>query len=322
MTGISRRLLLAGVGALAAGPVWADAYPERPVRIVAPFAPGGPSDLAARLFAAKLSAALGRSFFVENHAGAGSNIGTALVARASPDGYTLLISSSAFVVNPGLYKRIPYDPVTDFAPVCEMVTSPNVFIARKGSGITSIPELIARAKAQPDMLSFASAGIGTTPHLAGEMLNVAAGIKLVHVPYNGAGPAMESILSGTVSIACAALPGAHPSIQNGDVVALAVTGTDRWWDLPTVPTMIDLGYAGFVSDTFHGAWLPAGTPTAIVERLTAAMIGAMQDKPFAEQLRGLGFEVIARGPDGLRARVDREVPMYKDLIAHAKIDRV
>ena len=172
----SRRSLLQGAGALVLGafarPAFAAGYPDRPVRIVVPFAAGGPSDLTARTLSVKLTEALGQTFFVRTRAGAGSNLGTAAVARAAPDGYTLLVTSSAFVVNPRLYKQVPYDPIKDFAPVTELDTSPNVFIATHASGITSIKELVARAKAKPDELSYASAGIGTTPHLAGELLKI------------------------------------------------------------------------------------------------------------------------------------------------------
>ena len=184
------------------------------------------------------------------------------------------MTSSAFVVNPGLYKQVPYDPVKDFAPVTELDTSPNVFIATPASGITSIKELVARAKAKPNELSYASAGIGTTPHLAGELLKIAAGINVTHIPYPGAGPAMQSVLSGTVPLMCASLPGAHPSIMNGTVRALAVTGAQRWYDMPDVPTMLELGFADFVSDTFHGMLAPAGTPPEIVDRLAAASLDA------------------------------------------------
>ena len=319
--GLRRRTVLAGAGALAAGPVRAAGYPERPVRVVAPFAPGGPSDLMSRLLAAKLTDSMGATFFVENRAGAGSNIGTAVVAHAAPDGYTLLVSSSAFVVNPGLYRRIPYDPDGDFTPLAELVTSPNVFIANKASGIRSLAELVARAR-QPASLNFASAGIGTTPHLAGEMLNIAAGIRMTHVPFNGAGPAMQAILGNTVPVACAALPGARPSIADGEVVALATTGAARWYDLPDVPTMEELGYSGFVSDTFHGAWAPARLPADIAARLTAAMLDSVREPAFHERLRTLGFEVIGNGPDGLARRVATEVPMYRSLIEKAGIDRV
>jgi tripartite-type tricarboxylate transporter receptor subunit TctC len=319
-----RHTLRAGAGllALAARPARAAAWPDRPVRVIAPFAPGGPSDLMARLLSAKLADALGQPFYVENRAGAGSNIGTAVAARSTPDGYTLLLTSSAFVVNPGLYKKIPYDAVADFAPVAELVTSPNVFIATPASGITSIEGLVAAAKARPEFYNYASAGLGTTPHLATEMLKTAAGIKLQHVPFAGAGPAMQAILSGTVPLGCAALPGAHPSILNHDIKALAVTGTERWYDLPDVPTMLELGYKGFVSDTFHALLAPAGTPTDIVAALAKASNDAIKQPAFHEQLRTLGFEIIANGPEGLKRRIETELPMYRDVISRASIEPV
>src|SRR5262249_40887426 len=158
-------------------------------------------------------------------------------------------------------------PIKDFAPVTELDTSPNVFIATLASRIASIEDLVVRAKAKPDELSYASAGVGTTPHLAGELLKITAGINVTHIPYQGAGPAMQSVLSGTVPLMCASLPGAHPSILNGAVRALAVTGTQRWYDMPDVPTMLELGFSGFVSDTFHGMLTPTGTPPEIVDRL-------------------------------------------------------
>jgi tripartite-type tricarboxylate transporter receptor subunit TctC len=292
------------------------------VRIIVPFAAGGPSDLTARLLSQKFGEALGQTFIVENRGGAGSNLGTAVVARGAPDGYTLLVTSSAFVVNPGLYKQCPYDPIKDFAPITELDTSPNVFIATKASGITSIKDLVARAKANPNELSYSHAGVGTTPHLAGEMLKIAAGINMTHIPYPGSGPAMQSILSGTVPLMCGSLPGAHPSILNGSVRALAVTGPERWFDMPDVPTMIELGYAGFLADTFHGMFAPAGTPPDVIDKLVKVALDALKDKPFHEKLRTLGFDVIATGPEGLRKRVAEEVPRYRDIIAKAGIERV
>jgi tripartite-type tricarboxylate transporter receptor subunit TctC len=325
---LTRRAMLRSGGALAFGATAfarsavAAGYPDRPVRIIAPFAAGGPSDLLARLLSVKLGEALGGTFYVENRAGAGSNIGTAAAARAAPDGYTVLLTSSAFVLNPGLYKQVPYDPVKDFAPVAELVTSPNVFIATPASGITSIAELIARAKEKPETLNYASAGIGTTPHLAGEWLKSITGISITHVPFAGAGPALQAILSGTVPVMCASLPGAHPLILNRDVRALAVTGSERWYDMPDVPTMIDLGYRDFLSDTFHAMLAPTATPPEIVERLAAVLLEALRAPAFREQLRSLGFEVIGNGPDGLRRRIEVELPNYRDLIVKAGIERV
>jgi tripartite-type tricarboxylate transporter receptor subunit TctC len=330
-TRLTRRAVLRATGALAIGTAGASVlgrssvaagYPDRPVRIVVPFAAGGPSDLTARLMSVKLAEALGQTFFVENRPGAGSNLGTAAVARSAPDGYTLLVTSSAFVVNPGLYKQVPYDPVKDFAPITELDTSPNVFIATPASGITSMQELVTRAKARPNELSYASAGVGTTPHLAGELLKIAAGINVTHIPYQGAGPAMQSVLSGTVPLMCASLPGAHPSIMKGTVRALAVAGTQRWYDMPDVPTMLELGYPGFVVDTFHGMLAPAGTPPEIIERLATLAQAALKEPTFHARLRTLGFDVIANGPDGMRRRIAEEVPLYRDIIAKAGIEKV
>ena len=324
----TRRAVLRAGGALAIGAAAfprsavAAGYPDRPVRIVAPFAAGGPSDTLARLMSVKLGEQLGGFFYVENRPGGGSNIGTSAVARATPDGYTLLLTSSAFVLNPGLYKQVPYDPAKDFAPIAELVTSPNVFIATPASGLTSMAELVARAREKPDTLNYASAGVGTTPHLAGEWLKSIAGISITHVPFAGAGPALQAILAGTVPIMCAALPGAHPLILNGNVRALAVTGSERWYDLPDVPTMIEVGYKDFLSDTFHGMLAPAGAPPDIVERLASAVLEILRRPAFHEQLRSLGFEVIGNGPDGLRRRIELEVPRYRDLIAKAGIERV
>ena len=323
----TRRAVLQGAGALALGAPFvrsarAAGYPDRTVRIIVPFAAGGPSDLTARLLSQKFGEALGQTFIVENRGGAGSNLGTAVVARSAPDGYTLLVTSSAFVVNPGLYKQCPYDPIKDFAPITELDTSPNVFIATKASGITSIKDLVARAKANPNELSYSHAGVGTTPHLAGEMLKIAAGINMTHIPYPGSGPAMQSILSGTVPLMCGSLPGAHPSILNGSVRALAVTGPERWFDMPDVPTMIELGYAGFLADTFHGMFAPAGTPPDVIDKLVKVALDALKDKPFHDKLRTLGFDVIATGPEGLRKRIAVEVPRYRDIIAKAGIERV
>jgi tripartite-type tricarboxylate transporter receptor subunit TctC len=183
-------------------------------------------------------------------------------------------------------------------------------------------ELVARAKEKPETLNYASAGIGTTPHLAGEWLKAIAGISITHVPFAGAGPALQAILAGTVQLACASLPGAHPLILNHDVRALAVTGSERWYDLPDVPTMIELGYKDFLSDTFHGIMAPAATPPDVVERLAAALLEILRQPAFHEQLRSLGFEVIGNGPDGLRKRIETELPHYRELVAKAGIERV
>jgi tripartite-type tricarboxylate transporter receptor subunit TctC len=328
---ISRREMLRaaglGVGAAATssfGPTRARAagYPERPIKIVVPFAPAGPTDIMARIVAQHLGDAMGGTAIVENKPGAGGNIGIGGVAHAEPDGYTLLITSSAYVVNPGLYAKIPYDPYKDFAPIAELGTSPNVILVNPTLGINSIADLVARAKADPNELNYASPGIGTTPHLSGELFKIVAGIQITHVPFSGAGPAIQAILSGTTQVAFAALPPAHPHIESGALKALAVTGAHRWFDLPDVPTMVELGYKDFISDTFQGFLAPAKTPPAVVEQLAAKSIEILKMPNIAEQLRNNGFEVLANGPDGMRKRIDDEVPKWRDIVTKAGIQPV
>jgi tripartite-type tricarboxylate transporter receptor subunit TctC len=259
---------------------------------------------------------------IENKAGAGGNIGIGAAAHAEPDGYTLLITSSAYVVNPGLYARIPYDPYKDFAPIAELGTSPNVIVVSPKLGINSIAELIARAKADPNELNYASPGIGTTPHLSIELLKIVGGIQITHVPFSGAAPAIQAVLGGTTQIACAALPPARPLIESGALKALATTGAHRWFDLPDVPTMVELGYRDFIADTFQGFLAPAKTAPAIVELLSTKSVEILKTPKIAEQLRNDGFEVIANGPEGMRKRIEDEVPKWRDIIAKAGIKPV
>jgi tripartite-type tricarboxylate transporter receptor subunit TctC len=297
-------------------------YPERPIKIIVPFAPAGPTDIMARILSTYLGEAIGGTVIVENKPGAGGNIGIGAAAHAEPDGYTLLITSSAYVVNPGLYAKIPYDPYKDFAPIAELGTSPNVIMVGPKLGINSIADLIARAKADPNELNYASPGIGTTPHLSAELFKIVGGIQMTHVPFSGAGPAIQAILSGTTQVAFAALPPAHPHIASGALKALAVTGVHRWFDLSDVPTMVELGYKDFISDTFQGFLAPAKTAPAIVELLSAKSLEILKRPVIAEQLRNDGFEVLANGPAGMKKRIDDEVPKWRDIVAKAGIKPV
>ena len=297
-------------------------YPERPIKIIVPFAPAGPTDIMARILSTHLGDAIGGTVIIENKAGAGGNIGIGAAAHAEPDGYTLLITSSAYVVNPGLYASIPYDPYKDFAPIAELGTSPNVIVVSPKLGINSIAELIARAKADPNELNYASPGIGTTPHLSMELLKIVGGIQITHVPFSGAAPAIQAVLGGTTQIACAALPPARPLIESGALKALATTGAHRWFDLPDVPTMVELGYKDFIADTFQGFLAPAKTAPAIVELLSTKSVEILKTPKIAEQLRNDGFEVIANGPEGMRKRIEDEVPKWRDIIAKAGIKPV
>jgi tripartite-type tricarboxylate transporter receptor subunit TctC len=303
-------------GAFAAG------YPDRPIKIIVPFAPAGPTDIMARIVAQNLGAALPGNIIVENRAGAGGNLGIGYTAHADADGYTLLVSSSAYVVNPSLYVSVPYDPYKDFAPIAELGTSPNAILINPKLGINSIAELIARAKAKPDELNYASPGAGTTPHLSGELLKIVGGIEITHVPFSGAGPAIQALLGGVTQLAVTALPPAIPYIESGAIKALAVTGSRRWIDLKDVPTMVELGYKDFIADTFQAFLAPAKTPPEIVARLSAKTVELLKRPEIVDQLRVDGFEVIANGSDGLRRRIEIEVPKWRDVIAKAGIKPV
>jgi len=297
-------------------------YPERTVKIIVPFAPAGPTDIMARIVSTHLGAAIGGTVIVENKPGAGGNIGIGTAAHAEPDGYTLLITSSAYVVNPSLYEKIPYDPYRDFAPIAELGTSPNVFLVDPKLGINSMADLIARAKSDPNELNYASPGVGTTPHLSAELLKIVGGIQITHAPFSGAGPAIQAILGGTTQVACAALPPAHPFIESGALKALAVTSAHRWFDLPDVPTMVELGFEDFIADTFQGFLAPAKTAPDIVALLSAKSVAILKRPDIAEQLRNNGFEVIANGPEGMRRRIEDEVPKWRDVVTKAGIKPV
>ena len=328
---LSRRKVLRTAGLLigstatagfASRPARAAGYPERPIKIIVPFAYSGPTDIMARILTTPLGDAIGGSIIVENKPGAGGNIGIGAAAHAEPDGYTLLITSSAYVVNPGLYTSIPYDPYKDFAPVAELGTSPNVILVNPKLAVNSLADLIAYAKAHPDELNYASPGVGTTPQLSAELFKIIAGIQITHVPFSGAGPAIQAILGGTTQVAFAALPPAHPHIESGALKALAVTGQRRWFDLPDVPTMIELGYKDFISDTFQGFLAPAKTAPAVIDLLANKSIEILKRPAIAKQLADNGFEVIANGPDGMKKRIDDEVPKWRDIIAKAGIKPV
>src|SRR5262249_26775358 len=228
---------------------------------------GGGTDIAARLINVPLGEALGKPVIVENRAGAGGNIGIAAAARAGGDGYTLLVCSSAYVVNPSLYAQATYDPYKDFVPIMVIGASPNVFVVPAQSDIKTMPEPLARAKASPGKLNWTSPGAGTTPYLAGEVLKLRTGINILHIPFTGAGPATTAVLAGQVDLYTANIGSVGALIDAGKVRPIAVTSKERWPDLPTVPSLEELGIKDAVSDTFQGIYAPAGTPQPVINRL-------------------------------------------------------
>lgn len=295
----------------------AQAYPDRPISMIVPFAPGGPTDIIARIVADSLSHSLKQPVVIENKPGAAGNLGMGLAARAKPDGYTLLLTSTAIAVNPAIYKSLPYDSIKDFAPISELVDSPNVLVVKPSSGIKTVADLVARAKAAPGTFNYSSPGIGTKSNLTGEELKVRAGIEMTHIPYRGAGPAAIAVLDGTVQVGSVALPAAEGMIKSGQLTALAVTGPQRWSDLPNVPTMVESGYPGFVSVTFSALFVPAGTPQEVVDLLAKASRAALATAKAQEQAHNLGFTVVAGTPAELAAHLKSEIPAVKALVARA-----
>lgn len=323
-SGLGRRAVVSVAAALASArpcPAWPqDLWPERPVTIVVCFPPGGSTDISARLVAPGLAEILGRPVVIENRPGAGGNIGIGYVARAAADGYTLLVASSVFVVNASLYRNAPYDPFRDFAYLGTLGASPNLVCVRADSGITSLHQLIAMAKAQPDRFDYASPGIGTTPHLAGEVLKLRTGIQMQHVPFQGAGPAVQAILAGTTQVLIASQGGnVETALRSGQTRALAQTGPTRAPDLPEVPTLEELGIHEAVSETFNALYAPAATPRPVLDRIAAATLNVLARPDVRQRYRGAGVPVVGDGPEGLRARVAREVPLWREVIRQAKI---
>ena len=313
---------LAAVSAFGVKRAVAAGYPARTIKIIVPFAPAGPTDIMARILAQNLGPALSGNAIVENRPGASGNIGIGYAAHAEADGYTLLISSSAYVVNPSLFARVPYDPFKDFSPITELGTTPNVIAVSPKLGIHSIAELFARARAKPDELNYASPGAGTTPHLSAELLKIVGNVEITHVPFSGAAPAIQALIAGTTQLAVTALPSALPFVLSGEARALALTGERRWPDLPDVPTMIELGYRDFIAETAQFFFAPARTPSDIVETLAATSIEVLKAPAVVAQLRDNGYEVVAHGPQGLRKYIETEVPKWRDVIAKAGIKPV
>ena len=308
-------LCTAGVGAIAT--TARAEYPERQITMIVCFPAGGGTDIAAQLINSQLGEALGKPVVIENRGGAGGNIGIAAAARAPADGYTLLVCSSAYVVNPSLYAQASYDPFKDFVPIMVIGASPNAFVVPAQSDIRSMPELVARAKAAPGQLNWTSPGAGTTPYLAGELLKLRTGVQMLHIPFAGAGPATTAVLGGQVDLYTANIGSLMPLIDAGKVRPIAVTSRERWPDLPDAPSLEELGIRDAVSDTFQGIYAPGGTPQPIIDRLVKELSAILSRDDVREKFTKAGLPVVAEGPDMFRARIAREVPMYKEIIDQA-----
>lgn len=308
-------LLLLGCAALLGAAPAAAAFPERPISLVVPFPAGGSTDLVARVIAERMSASLGQQVVVENKGGAGGNLGSAQVAKAEPDGYTILMGTVAtHALNPAIYKKMPYDAVTDFAPVSLLVTVPNVLVVNPDFPAKSVAELIALAKEKPGEYSYASSGNGTPLHLSGELFKTMAGVDMVHIPYKGSGPALTDLLGGHVPIMFDNLPSSTGYIKDGRLRGLAVTTAERAASMPDLPTIAESGLPGYETYTWNALFAPAGTPPEVVARLNQAAIEAVADETAKAKLAEFGATVVGSTPEELAAHVQAELAKWAPVV--------
>jgi tripartite-type tricarboxylate transporter receptor subunit TctC len=313
--------LAAGAAALSSAQriAWAQTYPARPVRLIVAFAPGGVTDTFARLMGQRLSERLGQQFFVENITGATGNIGTGLAAKAAPDGYTLLFAFSSYVVNPTLFNKIPYDPYKDFEPVTLAVASTTVVTIHPSVPAKTVKDLVALIKANPGKYSYASAGAGTQAHLAGEQFRLSLGLDLVHVPFNGGGPAIAAVVGGHTPIGFSSPAASIPQIKEGNVRALGMTSKTRSQILPDVPTMTEAGYPEIEGDSWVGVLAPAGTPKDIISLLHREIVRIIALPDMKARLGELGYDLIGSTPEEFATRIKVEIENWAKVIRAANI---
>ena len=304
----------------AAGAAVAQPYPAKPIRFVIPYAPGGGTDLTARPIAVKLTERWGKSVFLDNRPGGGGMIGAEIVAKSAPDGYTILISAaSEMSMNLVLYSRMPYDPVKDFQPVTLATTTPAILLAHPSLPVKSIKDLIALARAQPSAVSYGSVGIGSPMHFAGELMNSMVKIKMVHVPYKGAAPALVDLLGGHVPVGFVTLLAATPHVKSGKLRALGVTSARRSTSLPEVPTVAESGLPGFDIVQWFAAWVPSQTPKDIVENLNLEMVRIIQAPDYKQRMLESGTEAVGGTAENLGAFQRSEIQKYRKIAESAGI---
>jgi tripartite-type tricarboxylate transporter receptor subunit TctC len=296
------------------------AWPQRTITIIVPFPAGGPSDLLGRLLAAELTPRLGQNVIVENHIGAVGNLGISAGARAEPDGYTLVVVTNVVLINPSVSK-VGYDPLRDFAPIAYLGAAPNVIITRPATGITGIADLISRAKADPGKLNFASPGVGSVSQLAVELLKLRANIDIMHIPFNGAAPALQAALAGTTDIASVSIAGLIGFIRSGELKGLVQTGSERWFDLPDVPTMDEAGIPNAVVETSQMLFAPTGTSAPIIRRLAEETQVILQKPDIKAKMLNAGFMVKYEGPEELHSRMVREILVWKEIVERAGLEK-
>jgi tripartite-type tricarboxylate transporter receptor subunit TctC len=308
------------ISASASAAVAQSGYPDHAVRMIVGYPPAGPVDIIARVMADRLSQLWGQAVVVENISGASGNIGGDRVAKSTPDGYTILMTTNVqLVVNPSLYAKMPFDPAKDLMPISLAVYSPNILVVPNDVPAKSVAELIAYARANPGKLSFASADVGTTQHLAGELFKTMAHIDIQHVPYRGAGPVITDLLGGRITMYFGAISPLIPLVRDGKLRALAVTSAQRFGASPDLPTMIEAGYPGFESVLSTGLMAPAGTPPAIIEKIHQDSVKALAPPEVRQWLKDIGMEVIGNSPKEFAAVIKAETPQWAKVIKDAGI---
>ena len=310
----SRLALLASVLVALALPAHAQTYPSRPIKIIVPFGPGGFTDVAARIIQKELAPALGQAVIVENKPGAGSTIGTSEVAKGQPDGYTLVMISTAHVISPHLYKQMPYDPINDFTPVMKLAEGPYVLVTHPSLPVKTVRELIALARAQPNVIDYASSGNGSAQHLVGALFVTMAGAPLSHIPYKGSSQAMNDVLGGQVKVSFVGVPNALPSLNAGKLRALAVSTKKRYADLPDVPTLDEAGVKGFDATIWLGLLAPPGTPADVVHTLNAAITKVLSTPDSRKLMASAGVDVATSTPEEFGALLQSELDRWGKVV--------
>src|SRR3984893_616785 len=300
----------------------AQTYPNRTITLVIPFAPGGSTSIVGRVIADKMSQLLGQSIVVDNRPGAGGTVGTKYVAKSDPDGYTLLLGyTGTLAIGPSLYKEVGYDPRKDFAPIGMIGNAPSAVVVHPSFPVKSIPELIAYAKANPGKVNFGSAGVGSVNHITGEYFARAAGIKLVHIPYKGTGPALTDLLGGHIPMALAPIPAVHANVSAGLLRALAVTGRSRGGLMPDVPTIAETGLTGFEASLYYGLVAPAGTPAAIIDKLNKELRAALASDEVKKQLAQDGTEITPGTPEDYADFSDKDEKKWAELVKASGVEQ-
>ena len=309
-----RRIVLASLLAGINFSAVAQNYPTGPVRVIVPFPAGGGVDSAGRLLATRLSESFAKSFVIENRGGANGNIGTEVVAKSAKDGYTLLFTGAGLVTNPSLYARVPYDAVKDFDAISLMALGPNVLVVHPSLPVKSVKDLITLAKARPEAVGFAGSGSGSTPHLAGELFNALAGVRMVHVPYRGSGPAMIGLLSGETPVMFLPAINAGPHVKSGRLRAIAVTSTARLSSMPELPTVAESGLKGYESSQWYGVLAPVGTPDDILNTLNQHIVQIMQSTEMKQRLNDDGLVPVGNTRQQFAAHIKTELAKWAEVI--------